>query len=269
MVAAGAGGHAGTLHPIPLINEIRKFFNKTILLSGCLSSGKDVASALQMGADFAYMGTRFINVTESNASEDYKQMIIQSSAEDIIYTAAVSGVHGSFLKPSLEAMGITEDQWKKSKKIDDNISVNMGSIKNTWDKIPLSKEVDTMNIPISIDGYSNGVAVNVGNPHVVFFGKSIKDTDLESIGPKIENHELFPKKTNVEIVEVINSNLIEMRVWERGVGVTLACGSGACAAVYAAWKKGLIENNAEVKLERGSLHINTVSYTHLTLPTKA
>ena len=71
-----------------------------------------------MGADFAYMGTRFINVTESNASEDYKQMIIQSSAEDIVYTAAVSGVHGSFLKPSLEAMGITEDQWKKSKKID-------------------------------------------------------------------------------------------------------------------------------------------------------
>ena len=118
LVAAGAGGHAGTLHPIPLINEIRSFFNKTILLSGCLSSGKDVASALQMGADFAYMGTRFINVSESNATEDYRQMIIDSSAEDIVYTAAVSGVHGSFLRPSLEAMGITEDQWKKSKKVD-------------------------------------------------------------------------------------------------------------------------------------------------------
>ena len=118
LVAAGAGGHAGTLHPIPLINEIRKFFKKTILLSGCLSSGNDIASALQMGADFAYMGTRFINVTESNASEDYKQMIIDSSAEDIVYTAAVSGVHGSFLRPSLEAMGITEEQWSKSKKVD-------------------------------------------------------------------------------------------------------------------------------------------------------
>ena len=147
----------------------------------------------------------------------------------------------------------------ESKKIDNNISVNMGLIKNTWDKIPLSKEVNTMNIPISIDGYSNGVAVNVGNPHVVFFGKSIKDTDLESIGPKIENHELFPNKTNVEIVEVINSKLIKMRVWERGVGITLACGSGACAAVYAAWKKGLIENNAEVKLEKGSLYINIIN----------
>ena len=118
LVAAGAGGHAGTLHPIPLINEIRTFFHKTILLSGCLSSGQDVASALQMGADLAYMGTRFINVTESNASEDYRQMIIDSSAEDIVYTASVSGVHGSFLRPSLEAMGITEDQWKKSKKVD-------------------------------------------------------------------------------------------------------------------------------------------------------
>ena len=118
LVAAGAGGHAGTLHPIPLINQIRSFFDKTILLSGCLSSGKDIASAMQMGADFAFMGTRFINVFESNASEDYKQMIINSSAEDIVYTAAVSGVHGSFLRPSLEAMGITEEQWSKSKKVD-------------------------------------------------------------------------------------------------------------------------------------------------------
>jgi nitronate monooxygenase len=118
LVAAGAGGHAGTLHPIPLINQIRSFFDKTILLSGCLSSGKDIASAMQMGADFAFMGTRFINVNESNASEDYKQMIINSSAEDIVYTAAVSGVHGSFLRPSLEAMGITEEQWSKSKKVD-------------------------------------------------------------------------------------------------------------------------------------------------------
>ena len=147
----------------------------------------------------------------------------------------------------------------ESKKIDNNISVNMGSIKNTWDKIPLSKEVDTMNIPISIDGYSNGVAVNVGNPHVVFFGNSINETDLESIGPKIENHELFPKKTNVEIVEVIDSTSIQMRVWERGVGITLACGSGACAAVYAGWKKGLVENNTEVKLEKGSLYINIIN----------
>jgi nitronate monooxygenase len=118
LVAAGAGGHAGTLNPIALINEIKQFFKKTILLSGCISNGNDIASAIQMGADLAYMGTRFINVEESMADDEYKQMIVDSSAEDIVYTAAVSGVNASFLKPSLEMMGITEDLWNKTKKID-------------------------------------------------------------------------------------------------------------------------------------------------------
>ena len=118
LVAAGAGGHAGILNPIALVNEIKQFFHKTILLSGCISNGNDVASALQMGADLAYMGTRFINTAESLADEAYQKMIINSKAEDIVYTAAVSGVNASFLRPSLEAMGITEDLWSKSKKID-------------------------------------------------------------------------------------------------------------------------------------------------------
>jgi len=118
LVATGAGGHAGILNPIALVNEIKQFFHKTILLSGCISNGNDVASALQMGADLAYMGTRFINTTESLADEAYQEMIINSKAEDIVYTAAVSGVNASFLRPSLEAMGITEDLWSKSKKID-------------------------------------------------------------------------------------------------------------------------------------------------------
>lgn len=117
LVAAGAGGHAGTLNPMPFIAEIRSFFDKTILLSGCMSTGRDVASAMQMGADMAYLGTRFINTDESMADEGYKKMIIESGASDIIYTAAVSGVDANFLRPSLEAMGITEDMWKMSKKI--------------------------------------------------------------------------------------------------------------------------------------------------------
>ncbi|MEK9609637.1 MAG: nitronate monooxygenase [Flavobacteriaceae bacterium] len=137
VVAAGAGGHAGTLHPIPLINEVRKVFDKKIILSGCLSTGNDIASALQMGADMAYMGTRFINVKESMAHDDYKKMILESSAEDIVYTAAVSGVSANFLRPSLEAMGITEEQWKESKKIDfgthsDAISEEAKAWKTIW-----------------------------------------------------------------------------------------------------------------------------------------
>ena len=118
LVSAGAGGHAGTLNPMPFIAEIKQFFKKTILLSGCISNGRDVASALQMGADLAYMGTRFINTKESKATEDYRNMIIDSGASDIVYTAAISGVSANFLRPSLEAMGISEEMLKQTKKID-------------------------------------------------------------------------------------------------------------------------------------------------------
>jgi nitronate monooxygenase len=118
LVCAGAGGHAGTLNPMPFVAEIKKFFKKTILLSGCISNGRDVASALQMGADLAYMGTRFINTKESKAPEDYRNMIIDSGANDIVYTAAISGVSANFLRPSLEAMGITEEILSRPKKID-------------------------------------------------------------------------------------------------------------------------------------------------------
>ena len=118
LVCAGAGGHAGTLNPMPFVAEIKKFFKKTVLLSGCISNGRDVASALQMGADLAYMGTRFINTKESKAPEDYRNMIIDSGANDIVYTAAISGVSANFLRPSLEAMGITEEMLSRPKKID-------------------------------------------------------------------------------------------------------------------------------------------------------
>ena len=118
LVAAGAGGHGGTINPMALINEIKTFYDKTLLLSGCISTGNDIASAIQMGVDLAYMGTRFINVSESMADRTYQEMIMNSKAEDIVYTAAVSGVHASFLRPSLEAIGITEELWKQSKKID-------------------------------------------------------------------------------------------------------------------------------------------------------
>ncbi len=118
LVAAGAGGHAGTLHPMPFIAEIRSFFDGTILLSGCMSTGRDVAAAMQMGADLAYLGTRFINAEESRADDAYRQMIIDSGTADVIYTAAVSGVPANFLRPSLESMGITTEVWSKAAKID-------------------------------------------------------------------------------------------------------------------------------------------------------
>ena len=118
LVAAGAGGHAGTINPMTLVAEIKKFFHKTIILSGCISTGRDIASALQMGADLAYMGTRFINTEESKATAEYRQMIIDAGAVDVVYTASISGVHANFLGASLKAAGITEEDLKKDVKID-------------------------------------------------------------------------------------------------------------------------------------------------------
>ena len=106
LVANGAGGHAGIINPFALVNEVREFFKGTIILSGCLSNGQDVAAALMLGADFAYLGTRFINTTEAMAPDAYKEMIIESGATDIVHTAAVSGIPANFMTKSLQANGI-------------------------------------------------------------------------------------------------------------------------------------------------------------------
>ncbi|WP_181296518.1 nitronate monooxygenase family protein [Pseudomonas sp. Q2-TVG4-2] len=111
-VAAGAGGHAGTWSPFALIAEIRQFFDKTLLLSGCLNHGHEVFAAQLLGADLAYMGTRFIATQESEASDEYKQMLLQAKAADVIHTAAVSGVPASFLRQSLQQAGYDEERLK-------------------------------------------------------------------------------------------------------------------------------------------------------------
>ena len=104
-VCAGAGGHAGTMSPFSLVNEIRQFFDKTILLSGVMSTGQDIAAAQMLGADLAYLGTRFIATEESDAHQNYKDMLIDTDASDIMYTSAISGVNANFLTPSIVAAG--------------------------------------------------------------------------------------------------------------------------------------------------------------------
>ncbi|ESQ86997.1 2-nitropropane dioxygenase [Asticcacaulis sp. AC460] len=106
LVSAGAGGHAGNQHPFALLNEVRQFFKGTIILSGALSTGQDVAGALMAGADLGYMGTRFIATTQAQADPGYKQMLIDTTAKDITYTDAISGINANFLTPSLVANGL-------------------------------------------------------------------------------------------------------------------------------------------------------------------
>ena len=129
-VCAGAGGHAGTVNPFALVAEIRSFFDKTILLSGAISTGSQVAAALMMGADLAYLGTRFIATKESLAPHEFKQMILDASARDIVYTPAISGVHGNFLRQSLVEAGLDPDNLPP--KPDGYVSGGKRAWKHVW-----------------------------------------------------------------------------------------------------------------------------------------
>jgi nitronate monooxygenase len=132
LVCTGAGGHAGTLSPFALLPEVRKFFDKTIVLAGAISNGASVLAAQAIGADLAYMGTRFIAVREANASEDYKQMIIKSAAEDIVYTALFSGINGNYLKHSVQQTGLDPDNLPPPDKNKMNFGSGEGSHRKAW-----------------------------------------------------------------------------------------------------------------------------------------
>ena len=127
LVCAGAGGHAGTLSPFALVREVREFFDGTIILSGSISSGSAIASSLALGADLAYLGTRFIATEEANADQGYKQMLIESTADDIVYSSLFTGVHGNYLKGSVENAGLDPNNLPEA----DKSSMNFGSGGNT------------------------------------------------------------------------------------------------------------------------------------------
>tara|TARA_B100000242_G_scaffold121444_2_gene85291 strand:- start:12707 stop:13681 length:975 start_codon:yes stop_codon:yes gene_type:complete len=130
LVCAGAGGHAGTHSPFALVREVKEWFDGTILLSGSISDGHSIASALALGADLAYIGTRFIATKEANADQGYKDMLISSSASDIVYSSLFTGVHGNYLKPSIEKAGLDPENLPSA----DKTKMNFGSGGNTKSK---------------------------------------------------------------------------------------------------------------------------------------
>jgi diaminopimelate epimerase len=136
------------------------------------------------------------------------------------------------------------------------VEVDMGQALLGWREIPLAREIaDTAHLLVSMGPLSDPVGVGMGNPHAVFLVADAEAVDIERWGPQIERHSLFPERTNVEVCTVLARDRIRMRVWERGVGVTQACGSGACAALVAAVRRGLAERKAELVLDGGSLEI--------------
>jgi len=137
------------------------------------------------------------------------------------------------------------------------VELEMGKPLFSFEDIPLSKKINPANVSLEINDriFSSGFCVNVGNPHIIFFVKNCFDYDLKKIGPKIENHDLFPEKINVTLAEVIDKNNIKVNVWERGAGLTKACGTAACASVIAALKKQLVNNKVNIKFSEGILKI--------------
>ncbi|MFN3233214.1 MAG: diaminopimelate epimerase [Alphaproteobacteria bacterium] len=136
------------------------------------------------------------------------------------------------------------------------ISVDMGAPRLDWQAIPTAAEVDTLHAGLAVGPLKDPVLVNMGNPHAVFFVDDVDDIDLEALGPQVEHHAMFPERTNVEIAQIRSRGDIRLRVWERGAGVTMACGSGACATAVAAIRRGLTDREVMIELDGGPLELD-------------
>jgi diaminopimelate epimerase len=135
------------------------------------------------------------------------------------------------------------------------ISVDLGPVRTDWQAIPLTEARDTLHLDVGAGPLSDGVAVSVGNPHVVFFVADADAVPLAELGPVIEHHPLFPARTNVEVVQAVGLSTLRVRVWERGAGITRACGTGACAAAVAAARRNLSERTVDVRMDGGPLQV--------------
>jgi diaminopimelate epimerase len=138
---------------------------------------------------------------------------------------------------------------------DGGIAVDMGPARTDWRDIPLARRTDTLAADIKEGPLSRPACTNIGNPHATFFVSDAEAVDLATLGPVLEHHRMFPERANIGIAAVMDREHIRLRVWERGAGITRACGSGACAAAVAAHRRGLTERRAIVALDGGELDI--------------
>ena len=149
-----------------------------------------------------------------------------------------------------------------------NVKINMGKPKFAWKEIPLSENMDTKQINIDLlwkeHGY--GFCLNIGNPHIIFFVKDCSKIDIKKLGPKIENYNFFPERTNVTFAQVLDKKNIKVNVWERGAGQTKACGTAACAVAVAASIKGLADKNLQIHFKEGNLKIDYQKEIFMTGP---
>lgn len=143
------------------------------------------------------------------------------------------------------------------------VTVDMGPARLDWREVPLKEACDTLHIPLTLGPLSDPVGTNMGNPHATFFVADAEKIDLASLGPVLERHAMFPERANIGIVQVLSPEKLRFRVWERGAGITMACGSGACAALVAASRRGLTGRKANVVLDGGELEIEWAKDGHV------
>jgi diaminopimelate epimerase len=192
-------------------------------------------------------------VLEESQTADFRMRIFNADGGEVEAcgnaTRAVAMLHGSPAQIET-AGGILAVQPGEG-----GAAVDMGEPRFEWDAIPLAYAMDTVALPVGWEELEQPVAVNVGNPHAVFFVDDCDAVELDRLGPQIERDPLFPERVNVNVATVDNDANIRLRVWERGVGITRACGTGACATAVAAMRRGLVQNEVTVTLQGGSLLI--------------
>ena len=145
------------------------------------------------------------------------------------------------------------------------VAVDMGEPRFEWNQIPLAYPIDTHHMPVAFETLDNPTAVNVGNPHVIFFVPDCETVELDRLGPEIEHDPLFPDRINVNVATIESRSRIRLRVWERGVGETLACGTGACATAIGAMRRGLTDHAVTVALPGGELAITWTEAGRITM----
>ena len=213
----------------------------------------DQATARAISDRRTGIGCDQLILLEPSETADFRMRIFNSDGGEVEAcgnaSRAVALLHGS--AASVETSGGVI----RVEPTEGGASVDMGEPRFDWDAIPLAYAMDTLAMPVGWEGLDQPGAVNVGNPHVIFF---VEDTDaipLGEIGADIENDPLFPERVNVNVATIVDRQHISLRVWERGVGLTRACGTGACATAVHAMRRGLVEREVTVTLPGGDLVI--------------
>ena len=237
--------------------------NDFIVLDGRNATLPPIGSAVVAALSDRHtgIGCDQLIVLETSARADFAMRIFNADGGEVEAcgnaSRAVALLHGA------EAMVETSGGIIHVEPVGHGARIDMGTPHFEWDQIPLAYAMDTLAMPVGWDGLDQPSAVNVGNPHVIFFTDNCDAVPLENLGPQIEHDALFPERINVNVATVDDRTSIRLRVWERGAGITRACGTGACATAIAAMRRGMVEREVGVTLPGGTLTIEWDEHGHI------